>query len=501
MSRVVLVGAGPGDVDLLTLKGKEYINKADCIVYDRLASKDILNYAKSDCEFIFVGKENHKHVMKQEDINRLLLQKSLQHNLVVRLKGGDPYIFGRGGEEALFLKEQGVNVEIVPGVTSVSSVLAYAGIPITHRDYAKGFQVITAHSKKDEPSEIDYSQLSDTQVTLVFLMGLAHVGQIAEGLILAGRDPSTPVAVISNGTTAYQKKCIGTLENISELVERAGLLSPAIIVVGNVVRLASRLCFFENQPLFGKTVLVPYIENCSYQYGTGEISYAENRLVTLLRDQGAKTVEVKVGKIIPREVSLTGEYLAQQNWIIFTGSNGVYSFMYNLEKCGLDVRSIANASIAVVGRKTAEVLKKFVIKADYISKGQTASSLAEEIEPLICKDDRVLHVCAGTGSHDLEVRLSDKCAFSKTVFYDNIETEFEDIVIEADYICFTSASNVDRMKNRMIMEKKSKIVTIGPVSTKAAMQSGYQNILQAEDASYEGIVKTILRDRKRNGFS
>ena len=178
MGKVVLIGAGPGDVDLLTVKGKEYIKKADCIIYDRLASKDILDYSKPDCECIFVGKENHHHVLKQEEINRLLLKKANEYTLVVRLKGGDPYVFGRGGEETLFLKEHGVKTEVISGVTSVVSVLASAGIPITHRGVAKGFQVITAHSKKDEVADIDYSQLLDESVTLVFLMGHLPMGLI-----------------------------------------------------------------------------------------------------------------------------------------------------------------------------------------------------------------------------------------------------------------------------------------------------------------------------------
>ena len=196
LKKVVLVGAGPGEWGLLTLKGAEYLKQADCVIYDRLLNKKFLEMTPEGCEKIFVGKENHNHTMKQDKINELLYEKSKEYNLVVRLKGGDSYVFGRGGEEALYLLERDVNVEIVSGVTSPIAALSAAGIPITHRGLAKGFQVITAHSRKDEPADIDYSQLLDDTVTLVFLMGLSHVAEIAKGLINAGRSLDTPAAVI-----------------------------------------------------------------------------------------------------------------------------------------------------------------------------------------------------------------------------------------------------------------------------------------------------------------
>ena len=229
-------------------------------MYDRLSSPEFLSMAKAGCELISVGKENHKHVMKQDAINELLYEKSKYHELVVRLKGGDPYVFGRGGEEALYLVDRNVEVEVVPGVSSSVAALAAAGIPITHRGIAKGFQVITAHSRKDEEADIDYSLLTDETITCVFLMGLAHVKSIAAGLMKAGRRADTPAAVISNGTLAAQRKCIGTLADIGEKIEEAKLTSPAIIVVGDVVSLNDRLDFFEKRPLFGRKITVPYIE-------------------------------------------------------------------------------------------------------------------------------------------------------------------------------------------------------------------------------------------------
>ena len=350
--KVVLVGAGPGDTGLLTLKGEKYIKQADCLVYDRLSSPEFLSMAKAGCELIYVGKENHKHVMKQDAINELLYEKSKYHELVVRLKGGDPYVFGRGGEEALYLADRNVEVEVVPGVSSSVAALAAAGIPITHRGIAKGFQVITAHSRKDEEADIDYSLLTDETITCVFLMGLAHVRSIAAGLMKAGRRADTPAAVISNGTLAAQRKCIGTLADIGEKIEEAKLTSPAIIVVGDVVSLNDRLDFFEKRPLFGRKITVPYIKT--------------NELIAKLQQLGADVTPVKTGIINPIIIPDFANKVRSADWIVFTSKNGVRSFFYNLELAGADIRLIANARFAVVGKATEKELAKHHINADII---------------------------------------------------------------------------------------------------------------------------------------
>ena len=363
--KVVLVGAGPGDTGLLTLKGEKYIKQADCLVYDRLSSPEFLSMAKAGCELIYVGKENHKHVMKQDAINELLYKKSKYHELVVRLKGGDPYVFGRGGEEALYLVDRNVEVEVVPGVSSSVAALAAAGIPITHRGIAKGFQVITAHSRKDEEADIDYSLLTDETITCVFLMGLAHVKSIAAGLMKAGRRADTPAAVISNGTLAAQRKCIGTLADIGEKIEEAKLTSPAIIVVGDVVSLNDRLDFFEKRPLFGRKITVPYIEAMPENMEAGakddgikfENSKAlknsnnnikTNELIAKLQQLGADITPVKTGIIKPVIIPEFADKVRSADWIVFTSKNGVRSFFYNLELAGADIRLIASARFAVV---------------------------------------------------------------------------------------------------------------------------------------------------------
>ena len=243
-SMVYLVGAGPGDPGLVTVKGLELIKKADCIIYDRLSSPELLGYAGMDCERIYVGKADRHHTLPQEQINELLVEKAKEYHCVVRLKGGDVFVFGRGGEEGLYLREHGISYTVVPGVTSAIAGPAYAGIPVTHRGVATSFRVITGHRKNGEDlSEPDFTTMSDSKETLIFLMGLSRVRQIVDGLMQAGRNRQTPAAVISHATTEAQEICEGTLENLADRVEEAKLTSPALIIVGDVVVLRRQLHF------------------------------------------------------------------------------------------------------------------------------------------------------------------------------------------------------------------------------------------------------------------
>lgn len=499
--KVVLVGAGPGDTGLLTLKGEKYIKQADCLVYDRLSSPEFLSMAKAGCELIYVGKENHKHVMKQDAINELLYEKSKYHELVVRLKGGDPYVFGRGGEEALYLVDRNVEVEVVPGVSSSVAALAAAGIPITHRGIAKGFQVITAHSRKDEEADIDHSLLTDETITCVFLMGLAHVKSIAAGLMKAGRRADTPAAAISNGTLAAQRKCIGTLADIGEKIEEAKLTSPAIIVVGDVVSLNDRLDFFEKRPLFGRKITVPYIKT--------------NELIAKLQQLGADITPVKTGIIKPVIIPKFVDKVRSADWIVFTSKNGVRSFFYNLELAGADIRLIANARFAVVGKATEKELVKHHINADIIPAEQTGKGLADAMKlcmPYVYGEsdedtfdlsngnisDKMCKVCifsAKEASPDLEAGLKEICelekidAYVNEQAYESIPEGIGNIVSEA---VFTSASNVERFFH-MLPENAyvETAYSIGEKTTAALEQHNVREILQADDSSYEALVDTI----------
>lgn len=499
--KVVLVGAGPGDTGLLTLKGEKYIKQADCLVYDRLSSPEFLSMAKAGCELIYVGKENHKHVMKQDAINELLYEKSKYHELVVRLKGGDPYVFGRGGEEALYLVDRNVEVEVVPGVSSSVAALAAAGIPITHRGIAKGFQVITAHSRKDEEADIDYSLLTDETITCVFLMGLAHVKSIAAGLMKAGRRADTPAAVISNGTLAAQRKCIGTLADIGEKIEEAKLISPAIIVVGDVVSLNDRLDFFEKRPLFGRKITVPYIKT--------------NELIAKLQQLGADITPVKTGIIKPVIIPKFVDKVRSADWIVFTSKNGVRSFFYNLELAGADIRLIANARFAVVGKATEKELVKHHINADIIPAEQTGKGLADAMKlcmPYVYGEsdedtfdlsngnisDKMCKVCifsAKEASPDLEAGLKEICelekidAYVNEQAYESIPESIGNMVSEA---VFTSASNVERFFH-MLPENAyvETAYSIGEKTTAVLEQHNVREIVQADDSSYEALVDKI----------
>lgn len=499
--KVVLVGAGPGDTGLLTLKGEKYIKQADCLVYDRLSSPEFLSMAKAGCELIYVGKENHKHVMKQDAINELLYEKSKYHELVVRLKGGDPYVFGRGGEEALYLVDRNVEVEVVPGVSSSVAALAAAGIPITHRGIAKGFQVITAHSRKDEEADIDYSLLTDETITCVFLMGLAHVKSIAAGIMKAGRRADTPAAVISNGTLAAQRKCIGTLADIGEKIEEAKLTSPAIIVVGDVVSLNDRLDFFEKRPLFGRKITVPYIKT--------------NELIAKLQQLGADITPVKTGIIKPVIIPKFVDKVRSADWIVFTSKNGVRSFFYNLELAGADIRLIANARFAVVGKATEKELVKHHINADIIPAEQTGKGLADAMKlcmPYVYGEsdedtfdlsngnisDKMCKVCifsAKEASPDLEAGLKEICelekidAYVNEQAYESIPESIGNMVSEA---VFTSASNVERFFH-MLPENAyvETAYSIGEKTTAVLEQHNVREIVQADDSSYEALVDKI----------
>lgn len=543
MGKVILAGAGPGDTGLLTLKAYKYIREADCLVYDRLMSPKLLELARTDCELIYVGKENHKHVVNQDGINEILFQKSKQHELVLRLKGGDPYVFGRGGEEAHYLTERGVSVELVPGVSSSIAALADAGIPITHRGVAKGFQVITAHSRKDEEADIDYSLLTDETITCVFLMGLQHVESIAAGLMRAGRREDTPIAVISNGTLPTQNKCVGTLKNIGAKMKEANLKSPAIIVAGDVVNMSDELDFFEKRPLFGRKFIVPYIEdmggdepqNCDVslmpvrfeagvlpqdmiRYG---IQGYGNRIVSSLEDLGADVLSLKVGRIQPVIINDFERQICSADWLIFTSKNGVKSFFYNIKHAGMDVRKLAGCKFAVVGKHTAEELEKHNIYPDFIPDTATGESLAREFCKKILQSDkasivnqnlhknadndvhvRVCLLAAREASTDVESILGNRCDFHKITAYENkalpILNDIFEPIMESDdreiEAVFTSASNVRRMYGALPEQLViSKAYSIGEKTTSALKEQKAGQIIEAEECSYEAILKEIIR--------
>jgi uroporphyrinogen III methyltransferase/synthase len=357
--KVFIVGAGPGDPKLITVKGQEAIQEADILVYDYLANPRLVAEASSETELIYVGKKAGNHTYSQEEINDIIVQKAKEGKVVTRLKGGDPFIFGRGGEEAEYLRENGVEFEIVPGITSPISVPAYAGIPLTHRDFNSSVAFVTGHEDptKNE-SNMDWEKLSTATGTIVFLMGVGNLPNIVEQLKKHGRDAETPVALIRWGTKPEQETVAGNLNNIVQKVKEAGLKPPAITIVGEVVQLRDKLRWFDNKPLFGKRVLV-----------TRSRTQA-SRLSKQLYELGAEPVECPAIKIVePENFNPLDEALINADgydWIVFTSVNGVKGVVNRLKELDKDVRVIGDAKICAIGSKTAEEIENSGLKVDYV---------------------------------------------------------------------------------------------------------------------------------------
>lgn len=484
--KVYLVGGGPGDPGLITVKGLQAIREADCIVYDRLVSLELLQEAKDGCEKIYVGKANHNHTMKQEEINRLLVRKSMEYSRTVRLKGGDVYVFGRGGEEGLFLREKGVSFEVIPGISSGMGGLAYAGIPVTHRGMALGFHVVTAHNKRDELAEIDFEAMARGKETCVFLMGLSKVEEIADRLMTAGMDGNTKTAVVSCATTAEQRTCVSDLAHIGRMVKQERLVSPAVIVVGDVVSLREGLNFFEERSLFGKRYLIP------------KIGEKTTRLKELLQQQGAIVDEILVGRIVYQEKNFLEREWNGVDWLIFTSKNGVEAF----GKSGLDVRRLAGCKIAAIGEKTAEVLQKYGLYADLVPEQYDSDALVKSLEGHLTGKERVCYLKAGNADSHLREQMQRLCRWEEVVVYENqevkIELEWIRALEEYDGILFTCASSVERMikglGDRIVQFRK--VYSIGSKTTACLKEYGVKEVLEAAYATYEGMVELCISVEK-----
>lgn len=482
---VSLVGAGPGDPGLITVKGLHAIQEADCIVYDRLASPDLLAEAKLGCEKIYVGKESHHHTLPQEEINRLLVRKSMQYEKTVRLKGGDAYVFGRGGEECLFLRECGVPFEVIPGITSAVAGPAYAGIPITHRGKSLGFHVVTAHDKNDALADIDFHALANGTETCVFLMGLSKTGEIAERLMDEGMSPQTDAAVISCATTPSQKTCISDLMHISEDARRAGLVSPALIVVGEVVSLRDELNFFEQRPLFGKKYLIP------------KIGEQPTMLRGLLLAQGAGVDEIQVGQIMQMQTDFADGVL-DADWLVFTSKNGVESFFEAFLKRGGDLRSLAGVKIAAIGAKTAQFLQQCGLRADLTPDEFHSSALADCLRAQLTGGEKVVYLRAKNADDHLRRNLEDVCRFTEIAVYENqpIKPDLASFcpIENYDGVLFTCASSAGRLLETLgdAWEKAKAVYSIGPRTTAYLKKHGVKEVCQAECATYEGLVDAVV---------
>jgi len=367
--KVYLIGAGPGDVGLLTVKGLKCLQKAEAVVYDFHLNAQILNYINHDAEFIYAGKRGGHHAMTQDEINQALVDKANEGKIVCRLKGGDPFVFGRGGEEAEVLVNEGIEFEVIPGVSSSIAAPAYAGIPLTHRKYSSSFTVITGNEDITKPeSSIDWSKLANGFDTLVFLMGVKNIGAITSKLIEHGKSPDTPVAVVRWGTRPDQKTVVSTLKDIAGLVKDENIKPPAVMVVGNVVKLRDTLKWYENKPLFGQRILITREYTKDYEP---------------LEDLGAEIFEFPTIEIVPpesyKELDESIDKIETYNWIIFTSANGFKYFMQRLLYKERDIRDLKGINICAIGAKTAEMVKNYGIKVDLVPEEFNAEGLISAI--------------------------------------------------------------------------------------------------------------------------
>lgn len=498
---VYLVGAGPGDAGLITLRGYRLLLRAECVVYDRLVPKELLNELPDTCERIYVGKENHHHTLSQQKINALLVEKAEQYDMVVRLKGGDPYVFGRGGEEALYLLEHGVSYEIVPGVTSAVAAAAYAGIPITHRGMATGFHVVTAHNRLDELAELDFDALARGKETCVFLMGLGKLEEIAWRLISAGMNPSQSAAVISHGTMAGQQCVTGCLENIGERVREKGLTSPAVIVVGDVVELREKL-----QPELRVEENRKLNHKLSPKYLLPKIGRDETELAKCLRDNGVSVDEIQVGEICYKGGSSDLSAVEEADWLVFTSRHGVEGFFRlweqeNEREAERGTALLREKKIAAIGEKTAQCIQKHELKADLMPNKSCGRALAEKLKQEVNSDERVVYLRAAHINHNWKKEFQGRCRFQECVVYENRPAAFclPRNLREYAGVIFTCASSVRRFMSALSEEQESIklnndiiFYSIGEKTTEVLCSYGISNICQAERPSYLSMAEQIM---------
>ena len=489
VKRVSLVGVGPGDENLLTLKALECIQNADVLVYDNLINPTVLNKARLDAKLIYAGKISGNHYLTQDEINETIAEYAANGEYVVRLKGGDPYIFGRGGEEAEYLIERGIDFEIVHGVSSFYAGLGYAGIPITFRGEATSFHVFTGHKKKGEPLDLDFKNIAKTDGSLVFLMGISNLSLIVNGLLSNGMDPHIGAAVVENGTRYNQRVFRGELCSIEEIAKKENIVSPALIVVGDVCK--KDLSFFNKYklPLSGKNILL-----------TATRSLAE-KMAKRFKETGANICEMSL--IAIKEIEIEKERLLSEindaTHILFTSSNGVDIFFEQIKRYGIDIRSLYNKKICVIGSGSGEALNKYGVNADFIPSKFDSKSFLDEILPKLDKDSKVLMIRAKIGSDVLPKGLkSAGIAFSDIPVYDTIidhrkKFELNKDMENFDYVVAASASGAKALVE-MIEDKKmlsGKVVSIGPVTTKALVELGIENIITAKRYDVEGIIDAI----------
>lgn len=489
MSKVYIIGTGPGDEELLTVKAVNALKKCTAVLYDRLVSNNILNYLSETCEIYYCGKEPGAHYKTQEEINEMLVKLAKKGHIVGRVKGGDPYVFGRGGEEVLALEKENISFEVIPGVTSPIAVLNYAGIPITHRGIAQSFHVITGMSANN--LNVNFKALAMEEGTLVFMMGLSNLDNIVKELISNGKDASTPCGVVMRGTSSKQKKVIGTLENISKNVKEAGLESPCIIVVGKVVNLNESLSWYEHKPLFGKNICVTRSQKQSAT------------LKQKLRDMGAEVTAMSAIEIKSTASNLDDymNKLEEYDHIVFTSVNSVDIFFDYLIKREYDIRRV-KAKISAIGKATWQALGKRGIVCFTKAREFIGAGLVEVLKPHLKENEKLLIPCSSLSKQDIANELADTGVKIDRVFiYDTIcgTVRNKKAFDEVDAVFFTSPSTVYNMVDMVGLEaiKEKHVIAIGEKTNEPLKKLGIQADV-CKEHSEDGFlreIKQLLEDK------
>jgi uroporphyrinogen III methyltransferase/synthase len=496
VGKVYLVGAGPGDPGLISEKGLQCLSQADVIIYDRLVDERLLGAAPLEAERIYVGKSTKEHTREQGEINQLLVEKARDGNTVVRLKGGDPFVLGRGGEEAEALADRSIPFEVVPGASSAVAVPAYAGIPVTHRNLASSFAVFTGHENTSQASSsIDWEKLTKGVDTLVFLMGMENLPIIVGKLLEYGRPPDTPVAVIKNGTQPEQKTIVGSLKDIEDKVREHRFGPPAVIVVGEVVRLRRKLRWFDNRPLFGKRILVTRAQ------------HQANALNQLLSERGARPVELPVIDIQAtantKELDRAISNLEQYDWIVFTSVNGVSSFFQRLYELKLDARALKGLKIGVIGPATAKALEIRGIIPDYLPQVYTSQGFLAGLSRQDITGQQFLLPRADIADKELAEAISQLGAeVYEVVVYRTVPVataipQVKEMLLsrEIDVITFTSSSTVSNLvalfNKEELAANNAKIACIGPKTANTAARVGLKVDIVASENTIPGLVTAI----------
>jgi uroporphyrinogen III methyltransferase / synthase len=491
---VYLVGAGPGDPGLMTARSLELIASAEAIFYDRLIPPGALDGAREDAELVYVGKQPGVPSVPQEEIGERMIEAARSGKSVVRLKGGDPFVFGRGGEEGEALRAAGIEFEVVPGVTAGVAATAYAGIPVTHRDDASAVAFVTGHEDPHkEESAIDWPALARFPGTLVFYMGVKRLAQNTESLIGAGRDPEEPAAAIERGTWPGQRTVAATLGTIAEAVEREAVKAPALIVVGEVAHRREKLAWLERRPLHGRRVVV-----------TRARAQASGLAVTL-RGLGAEVVELPAIRIEPRidsdEVRAAATAIGVYELICLTSPNGVRLLFEAISEAGLDARALAGATVAAIGPGTARALAERGVLADVVPERFVAEALVEALADVEVEKSRVLIARAADARNVLPDALRERGAEVDVVsLYETVREQPDAEAIEAaqsaDYVTFTSSSTVTNLTEALgdRFPRSARIVSIGPVTSETARAAGLSVDVEAEQHDVDGLLAALLAD-------